>query len=72
MAAVPGGGPGRRTIALRDGSRFALVDPGGTTASSGACAGAERPGYDDSASTSGHPGADDGALGISRLEVPAA
>ncbi|MFD9399003.1 glycoside hydrolase family 2 TIM barrel-domain containing protein [Streptomyces sp. NPDC060011] len=49
VAAVPGGGPGRRTIALRDGWRFALVDPGGTTDPSGAYTGAERPGYDDSA-----------------------
>ncbi|MET8131682.1 glycoside hydrolase family 2 TIM barrel-domain containing protein [Streptomyces sp. NPDC005251] len=40
---------GRRTVALRDGWRFALVDPGGITDPTGAYTGAERPGYDDSA-----------------------
>lgn len=39
---------GRRTLALRDGWRFALVDPGGITDPTGAYTGAERPGYDDS------------------------
>src|SRR3954453_1174122 len=48
VAAVPGGGPGRRGIALRDGWRFALVAPGGPPDPSGAYTGAERPGYDDS------------------------
>ncbi|MEU2423379.1 glycoside hydrolase family 2 TIM barrel-domain containing protein [Streptomyces sp. NPDC007851] len=40
---------GRRTVALRDGWRFALVDPGGVTDPTGAYAGAADPGYDDSA-----------------------
>ncbi|WP_055490975.1 glycoside hydrolase family 2 TIM barrel-domain containing protein [Streptomyces sp. TP-A0356] len=40
--------PGRRTIALRDGWRFALVNPGGITDPSGAYADAAAPGYDDS------------------------
>ncbi|MGW4910516.1 glycoside hydrolase family 2 TIM barrel-domain containing protein [Streptomyces sp. NPDC004270] len=40
---------GRRTVALRDGWRFALVDPGGITDPTGAYAGAADPGYDDSA-----------------------
>ncbi|MFF4896461.1 glycoside hydrolase family 2 TIM barrel-domain containing protein [Streptomyces sp. NPDC001068] len=39
---------GRRTIALRDGWRFALVDPGGITDPTGAYADAADPGYDDS------------------------
>ncbi|WP_344608668.1 glycoside hydrolase family 2 TIM barrel-domain containing protein [Streptomyces glaucus] len=41
--------PGRRTVALRDGWRFALVDPGGTADPTGAYARAADPGYDDSA-----------------------
>ncbi|MCT9008954.1 glycoside hydrolase family 2 TIM barrel-domain containing protein [Streptomyces rhizosphaerihabitans] len=40
---------GRRTLALRDGWRFALADPGGITDPTGAYEGAERPDYDDSA-----------------------
>ncbi|MFJ9705172.1 glycoside hydrolase family 2 TIM barrel-domain containing protein [Streptomyces sp. NPDC101234] len=40
---------GRRTVALRDGWRFALVDPGGITDPTGAYANAADPGYDDSA-----------------------
>ncbi|WP_328551963.1 glycoside hydrolase family 2 TIM barrel-domain containing protein [Streptomyces sp. NBC_00358] len=48
-AAAPEDTRGRRTLALRDGWRFALVDPGGLTDPTGAYAGAERPGYDDSA-----------------------
>ncbi|MHC3467217.1 glycoside hydrolase family 2 TIM barrel-domain containing protein [Streptomyces sp. 7R007] len=43
------GAPGRRTVALRDGWRFALVDPGGITDPTGAYAQAADPGYDDSA-----------------------
>ncbi|WP_030954696.1 glycoside hydrolase family 2 TIM barrel-domain containing protein [Streptomyces sp. NRRL S-481] len=39
---------GRRTVALRDGWRFALVDPGGATDPTGGYAGAHLPGYDDS------------------------
>ncbi|MFJ6835877.1 glycoside hydrolase family 2 TIM barrel-domain containing protein [Streptomyces sp. NPDC091209] len=46
---APGHLPGRRTLALRDGWRFALADPGGITDPTGAYEGAERPGYDDSA-----------------------
>ncbi|MEU7721979.1 glycoside hydrolase family 2 TIM barrel-domain containing protein [Streptomyces tibetensis] len=42
------GAPGRRTVALRDGWRFALVNPGGITDPTGAYADAHRPGYDDS------------------------
>ncbi|WP_037671359.1 glycoside hydrolase family 2 TIM barrel-domain containing protein [Streptomyces griseus] len=41
--------PGRRTVPLRDGWRFALVDPGGITDPTGAYAGAADPAYDDSA-----------------------
>ncbi|MEU1200673.1 glycoside hydrolase family 2 TIM barrel-domain containing protein [Streptomyces sp. NPDC005813] len=41
--------PGRHTVELRDGWRFALVDPGGVTDPTGAYADAARPGYDDSA-----------------------
>jgi beta-galactosidase len=41
--------PGRRTVALSDGWRFALVNPGGITDPTGAYAGAAAPGYDDSA-----------------------
>ncbi|MGW7540135.1 glycoside hydrolase family 2 TIM barrel-domain containing protein [Streptomyces sp. NPDC054770] len=40
---------GRRTVALRDGWRFALVNPGGITDPTGAYAAAADPGYDDSA-----------------------
>ncbi|MER7834952.1 glycoside hydrolase family 2 TIM barrel-domain containing protein [Streptomyces sp. NPDC096040] len=40
---------GRRTVALRDGWRFALVNPGGITDPTGAYATAADPGYDDSA-----------------------
>ena len=39
----------RRAVPLRDGWRFALVDPGGITDPTGAYAGAAEPGYDDSA-----------------------
>ncbi|MFF8018809.1 glycoside hydrolase family 2 TIM barrel-domain containing protein [Streptomyces sp. NPDC007929] len=39
---------GRRTVALRDGWRFALVNPGGTTDPTGAYADAHLPGHDDS------------------------
>ncbi|WP_216588343.1 glycoside hydrolase family 2 TIM barrel-domain containing protein [Streptomyces brasiliscabiei] len=38
-----------RTLPLRDGWRFALVDPGGITDPTGEYAGAADPGYDDSA-----------------------
>ncbi|WP_326718662.1 DUF4982 domain-containing protein [Streptomyces sp. NBC_00243] len=48
-AASPGHAPGRHTVALRDGWRFALVDPGGVTDPTGAYEGAADPGYDDSA-----------------------
>ncbi|MFF3333967.1 glycoside hydrolase family 2 TIM barrel-domain containing protein [Streptomyces sp. NPDC002888] len=40
---------GRHTVALRDGWRFALVNPGGITDPTGAYAGAADPAYDDSA-----------------------
>ncbi|MFC8513638.1 glycoside hydrolase family 2 TIM barrel-domain containing protein [Streptomyces sp. NPDC057257] len=40
---------GRRTVALRDGWRFALVNPGGITDPTGAYANAADPGHDDSA-----------------------
>ncbi|MFJ4199851.1 glycoside hydrolase family 2 TIM barrel-domain containing protein [Streptomyces sviceus] len=43
-----GHGSGRRTVALRDGWRFALVDPGGITDPTGQYADAAAPGYDDS------------------------
>lgn len=39
----------RRTVELRDGWRFALVNPGGITDPTGAYEGAAEPGYDDSA-----------------------
>ncbi|ULR55186.1 glycoside hydrolase family 2 TIM barrel-domain containing protein [Streptomyces deccanensis] len=39
----------RRTVPLRDGWRFALVNPGGITDPTGEYADAARPGYDDSA-----------------------
>ncbi|MFJ6080245.1 glycoside hydrolase family 2 TIM barrel-domain containing protein [Streptomyces sp. NPDC092369] len=42
-------GSGRLTVALRDGWRFALVDPGGLTDPSGAYEQAADPAYDDSA-----------------------
>ncbi|MFE0515015.1 glycoside hydrolase family 2 TIM barrel-domain containing protein [Streptomyces sp. NPDC058964] len=48
-AETSGGAGGRRTVPLRDGWRFALVDPGGTTDPAGAFADAADPGYDDSA-----------------------
>ncbi|MFE0524573.1 glycoside hydrolase family 2 TIM barrel-domain containing protein [Streptomyces sp. NPDC058954] len=49
-AAEPAGSAaGRLTVALRDGWRFALVDPGGITDPTGAYADAPDPGYDDSA-----------------------
>ncbi|MEH0548699.1 glycoside hydrolase family 2 TIM barrel-domain containing protein [Streptomyces sp. B21-105] len=41
--------PGRRTVPLRDGWRFALVDPGGLTDPTGRYADAADPGHDDSA-----------------------
>ncbi|WP_171114952.1 MULTISPECIES: glycoside hydrolase family 2 TIM barrel-domain containing protein [unclassified Streptomyces] len=44
-----GHAPGRRDVPLRDGWRFALVDPGGTTDPTGAYADAADPAYDDSA-----------------------
>ncbi|KQW07082.1 glycoside hydrolase family 2 TIM barrel-domain containing protein [Streptomyces sp. Root369] len=43
-----GNASGRRTIALRDGWRFALVDPGGITDPTGEYTDAAAPGYDDS------------------------
>ncbi|WP_328752463.1 DUF4982 domain-containing protein [Streptomyces sp. NBC_00285] len=43
-----GSAPGRRTVALRDGWRFALVDPGGITDPTGEYENAAAPGYDDS------------------------
>ncbi|MCX5329477.1 glycoside hydrolase family 2 TIM barrel-domain containing protein [Streptomyces sp. NBC_00140] len=47
--AATGGASGRSTVALRDGWRFALVNPGGITDPTGAYAGAADPAYDDSA-----------------------
>lgn len=50
-AETTGAGPaasGRRTVPLRDGWRFALVNPGGITDPTGAYADAAQPGYDDS------------------------
>ncbi|MDX3641254.1 glycoside hydrolase family 2 TIM barrel-domain containing protein [Streptomyces sp. MB09-02B] len=49
-AAAPGprSASTRRTVPLRDGWRFALVDPGGITDPTGEYADAARPGYDDS------------------------
>ncbi|GGJ59792.1 beta-galactosidase [Streptomyces brasiliensis] len=44
---VAASGAGRRTIALRDGWRFALVDPGGITDPTGVYADAADPGHDD-------------------------
>jgi beta-galactosidase len=48
-AAAGAGVSGRNTVALRDGWRFALVNPGGITDPTGAYADAAEPGYDDSA-----------------------
>ncbi|MBO4256872.1 glycoside hydrolase family 2 TIM barrel-domain containing protein [Streptomyces griseorubiginosus] len=48
-AAAAGGAAGRHTVALRDGWRFALVDPAGITDPTGAYTNAPDPGYDDSA-----------------------
>ncbi|MET7479404.1 glycoside hydrolase family 2 TIM barrel-domain containing protein [Streptomyces sp. NPDC005648] len=48
-AEAAGSTSGRRTVALRDGWRFALVDPGGITDPTGAYTNAPDPGYDDSA-----------------------
>ncbi|NUS75798.1 MAG: DUF4982 domain-containing protein, partial [Streptomyces sp.] len=48
-AEAAGGAAGRGTVALRDGWRFALVNPGGITDPTGAYAGAADPAYDDSA-----------------------
>ncbi|GAA3811807.1 glycoside hydrolase family 2 TIM barrel-domain containing protein [Streptomyces coacervatus] len=48
-AEAAAGGSGRRSVALRDGWRFALVNPGGITDPTGAYAQAADPGYDDSA-----------------------
>src|SRR5690349_11910982 len=48
-ADATGHGPGRRTVALRDGWRFALVDPDGVADPTGAYADAAAPGFDDSA-----------------------
>ncbi|MFC8143359.1 glycoside hydrolase family 2 TIM barrel-domain containing protein [Streptomyces paradoxus] len=42
------GTSGRRTVALRDGWRFALVNPGGVNDPTGAYADAHLPGHDDS------------------------
>ncbi|MFM9553669.1 MULTISPECIES: glycoside hydrolase family 2 TIM barrel-domain containing protein [Streptomyces] len=49
--AAPRSGPTatRRTVPLRDGWRFALVNPGGITDPTGEYADAARPGFDDSA-----------------------
>ncbi|MBT2416842.1 DUF4982 domain-containing protein [Streptomyces sp. ISL-22] len=47
-AEAAGAASGRRTVPLRDGWRFALVNPGGITDPTGAYAGAAQPGYDDS------------------------
>ncbi|MFF4835796.1 glycoside hydrolase family 2 TIM barrel-domain containing protein [Streptomyces sp. NPDC001315] len=48
-AEAVGHSSGRRTLALRDGWRFALVNPGGITDPTGAYADAADPGHDDSA-----------------------
>lgn len=48
-ADVTGDAPGRRTVALRDGWRFALVNPGGITDPTGRYAQAADPEYDDAA-----------------------
>jgi len=47
--AAGSGASGRHTVPLRDGWRFALVNPGGTTDPTGAYADAAAPDYDDSA-----------------------
>ena len=47
-AQVAGAASGRRTVPLRDGWRFALVNPGGITDPTGAFAEAADPAYDDS------------------------
>ncbi|MFD7875431.1 glycoside hydrolase family 2 TIM barrel-domain containing protein [Streptomyces sp. NPDC059766] len=47
-AAAAQGPSDRRTVPLRDGWRFALVDPGGLTDPTGAYADAAEPGHDDS------------------------
>ncbi|MGW7047100.1 glycoside hydrolase family 2 TIM barrel-domain containing protein [Streptomyces avermitilis] len=47
-ALASAGAPGRHTVALRDGWRFALVNPGGITDPTGAYADAADPGHDDS------------------------
>jgi hypothetical protein len=48
-AGAAAGASGRHTVALRDGWRFALVNPGGITDPTGAYADAAAPDYDDSA-----------------------
>ncbi|WP_328875750.1 DUF4982 domain-containing protein [Streptomyces sp. NBC_00287] len=48
-AGTAGDRSGRRTVPLRDGWRFALVNPGGITDPTGAYDGAAEPAYDDSA-----------------------
>ncbi|MEU9916923.1 glycoside hydrolase family 2 TIM barrel-domain containing protein [Streptomyces sp. NPDC051001] len=48
-ALAAGGASGRSAVALRDGWRFALVNPGGITDPTGAYADAADPAYDDSA-----------------------
>ncbi|WP_329267617.1 glycoside hydrolase family 2 TIM barrel-domain containing protein [Streptomyces sp. NBC_01451] len=48
-ARAASGRSGRRTVPLRDGWRFALVDPGGITDPTGEYANAPDPAYDDSA-----------------------
>lgn len=48
-AEATGSATGRTTVALRDGWRFALVNPGGVTDPTGAYAGAADPAHDDSA-----------------------
>ncbi|MDC0769063.1 glycoside hydrolase family 2 TIM barrel-domain containing protein [Streptomyces sp. HD] len=45
---LAGAASGRSTVALRDGWRFALVNPGGITDPTGAYADAAEPGHDDS------------------------
>ncbi len=47
-AEAAGGAAGRRTVALRDGWRFALVNAGGITDPTGEYADAAAPGHDDS------------------------
>ncbi|MET9504437.1 glycoside hydrolase family 2 TIM barrel-domain containing protein [Streptomyces sp. NPDC006622] len=48
VAEAAAGASGRRTVALRDGWRFALVNPGGITDPTGRYADAAAPGHDDS------------------------